>query len=239
MLRSMNLAVTAATFTATLAAATSALAVQVQWADLTSYDGVSVVQGDIIVGPDTIGVTYVGAGNAFVQTNGGTNYWTQGSPAPYTGGLVNGVPSGLIVDNAPGSTDIIAMSAGGLKTITFSQAVSDVYLALVSWNGNSGTFTQPITFVSSGCGFWGCGNPVNITANSFDGSGELHGILKFSGTFTSVSFTDRPEGWHGIQIGIGGLAPPPGIPEPSTWAMMIIGFASAGAMLRRRRAQLA
>lgn len=32
------------------------------------------------------------------------------------------------------------------------------------------------------------------------------------------------------------VLPPAAIPEPSTWAMMIVGFGSAGVMLRRRRA---
>lgn len=36
-------------------------------------------------------------------------------------------------------------------------------------------------------------------------------------------------------------APPPGpgVPEPATWAMMIMGFGAAGAILRRRRAAVA
>lgn len=29
--------------------------------------------------------------------------------------------------------------------------------------------------------------------------------------------------------------PPPGVPEPMTWSMMLVGFAAAGAMVRRRR----
>lgn len=32
-------------------------------------------------------------------------------------------------------------------------------------------------------------------------------------------------------------APPPGVPEPATWAMMLIGFGAAGAGLRRRRSK--
>jgi len=31
------------------------------------------------------------------------------------------------------------------------------------------------------------------------------------------------------------IAPPPGVPEPATWALMIMGFGSAGALLRRQR----
>jgi hypothetical protein len=46
---------------------------------------------------------------------------------------------------------------------------------------------------------------------------------------------------HDGDIGAVSLAEPPGVPEPSTWATMLVGFASLGAALRRRRgrAQLA
>lgn len=37
----------------------------------------------------------------------------------------------------------------------------------------------------------------------------------------------------------GAFAPPAGVPEPEAWALMIIGFCGAGAMLRRRRMQVA
>jgi hypothetical protein len=33
--------------------------------------------------------------------------------------------------------------------------------------------------------------------------------------------------------------PPPGVPEPRTWSMMLVGFAAAGAMVRARRRSLA
>ena len=74
-----------------------------------------------------------------------------------------------------------------------------------------------------------------MTPYSFTGQGELHGVIQFHGTFSQVSFTDRSEYWHGVQIGIGGIAPPPplGTPEPATWALMIIGFGFVGASMRR------
>lgn len=208
-------------------AATSADAVVVQWADLTDATANSVT-GTIDDNGDLVGVTYEGP-YLFTQTNGGVNYWTEGNPAPYTGGSV---------ENAPGTPDIIALSQGGAKTIRFSKTVSDVYLALVSWNGNAGTFDQPFEVISSGCGFWGCGGFTNVTSTSFTATGELHGIIRFTGAFDEVSFTDQSEGWHGILVGIGGVFVNP-VPEPASWAMMIAGFGLVGAALRRRTSKVA
>ena len=42
-----------------------------------------------------------------------------------------------------------------------------------------------------------------------------------------------------LSVGDAVAPPPPGVPEPSAWALMILGFGSAGAMLRRRRAAAA
>lgn len=233
--------VLAAAVAGAMASAGSASATIVNWADLTTQASVSnpltgltdwTVTGTIAVGMESVGVTFRGSGLAFAQTSGGgTNYWTEPNPArrPYTGGDV---------ENAPPTTDIIALNRGGLKSITFDRAVSDVYLGLVSWNGNLATFDQPFDVVSQGRGFWGDGSFGSVTPTSFVGVGELHGVIRFTGAFDDVSFTDLSENWHGIQIGIGAIAPPPGpggIPEPTTWALMLLGAGLAGSSIRRAR----
>ncbi|WP_205854222.1 hypothetical protein, partial [Phenylobacterium kunshanense] len=118
-----------------MALATSAHATVVQWADLTDAStdaaGVWTINGNIMVGGDVVGVTFTGTGVRFAQTNGGYNYYESGNA--YTNGEV---------ENRPETPDIIAIQSGSLKTISFSKAVSNVYLALVSWNNNSGTFNQ-------------------------------------------------------------------------------------------------
>jgi hypothetical protein len=199
-------------------------ATTITWANLTSYDGTSTVQGTIPVGSG-VGVTYTGSGNGFVQTNGtGTDYWT-GPAFTFDG-----------VNHAPTTNDIIALSQGGTKTITFSKPVSNVFMALVSWNGNTPTFDQPFNIVSQGCGYFGCGS-FGTTGNppftSFVGNGELHGIIEFTGTFSQISFTDSSEYWHGFDVGIGGVATRTGTPEAATWAMMILGFGFVGGVMRR------
>ena len=44
---------------------------------------------------------------------------------------------------------------------------------------------------------------------------------------------DDPSGWSNATLYTTGT--PPGVPEPATWAMMLMGFGVAGAALRRSR----
>jgi len=57
-------------------------------------------------------------------------------------------------------------------------------------------------------------------------------VLEFQGTFNTLTFTDLSESWHGLTVGIAS-----GVPEPSTWAMMILGFVGLGFMAYRRKSQ--
>ena len=139
------------------------------------------------------------------------------------------------VVNRPTGTDLITLNAGGTKVITFSQAVVNPFLAFTSWNANSVSFSAPYTVISEGCGFWGCGTFQPAGPNAFFGNGEVHGVLQFQGTFTQLVFNDSDENWHGFTVGAEGIA----VPEPATWAMMIMGFGAAGSMLRRRQKAIA
>ncbi len=230
----MKLALAAA---ATLAlSAVPAQAVTVQWVDWTSATPGTVQTSANTTVTGTLGsatVTFNSPqGVGFVTTGAGTNYWTQPNPSslPYTGGAV---------ENAPPASDIIALNLGGTKTITFSQAISGLYLALISWNSNGATFDQDFQIVSQGTGYWGSGTftkTPGATPGTYSivGSGEPHGIIYFPGTFTTLTFTDNSnEYWHGLTIGIGSFAA--AVPEPGTWAMMIGGFGAAGVAMRRRR----
>ncbi|OHB31284.1 MAG: hypothetical protein A2790_01845 [Phenylobacterium sp. RIFCSPHIGHO2_01_FULL_69_31] len=58
--------------------------------------------------------------------------------------------------------------------------------------------------------------------------------LRGSGLIQAVAGNDDAG-----QLVITTFTPTPGIPEPSTWAVMILGFGLAGAALRRRTSQFA
>jgi hypothetical protein len=185
-------------------------------------------------GPDTvvgaiggITVTYTGDYN-FVQTGGlVTNYWTEPAPgpAPYTGNAV--------VDNAPTAGEMIALTSAATHTISFSSAVLNPILAIVSLGQPSVPvtydFDTPFSVLSEGRGFWGDGSYTLGAGDSLTGY-ELHAVLQFSGLASAISWTSSPnENWHGVTVG---LAP---VPLPAALPIFGVGLALMGFVGRRRK----
>jgi hypothetical protein len=179
----------------------AALAAPVSWTDWTTAS-TSEVTGVLAFGSDTVDVSFQGEYLFAQVSGGGTNYWIPS--APYISSSV---------DNAPPDSDIIALGSGGSVTITFSQAVQDPLLALVSWNGNTVDFGVPINILSYGAGYWGNGIPIlNGPGTGFFGSGEVHGVIELPGLYDSITFTHTSEGWHGLTVGARAVV----IPLPPT-----------------------
>lgn len=202
----------------------------ITWADWTSVNnpsGQTAAPDDSAVasfGALGVSVTYVGDIYAAQINGGGTNYWSIFPAA-----------------DKPGTTDIVEIRGGGTKTITFSKSVTDVYLALVSWNNNRAEFDHSFTITAQGLGYFGQGSFISnpstprTVLRTAGATNEFHGVLKFSGPITSLTFTDGAELWHGFSIGIGSVTPVVDpVPEISSWAMMIAGFAMIGRLMRRR-----
>ena len=73
-----------------------------------------------------------------------------------------------------------------------------------------------------------------------EGAGNLHALTGW-GTYQYYDFvalgTCNSDG-HQCTAGnvlLGGLSVTPGVPEPATWAMMLLGFAGIGAAVRRKQ----
>ena len=164
--------------------------------------------GQITVGSTVINVTSAGLyGSVATQVSGGTNFWDPS--APYTS---------IAVSNPPPDTDIIGLNVGGRKTITFSQAVVDPVLALVSWNGTIIDFGTPLEILSEGEGYWGTGFfDLNSAGTGFTGVSAVHGTIRLPGTFTTITVTDTGEylarlhrRGHGARGGRSGSGPDAG-----------------------------
>jgi hypothetical protein len=177
----------------------------------------------------TIGVSYSGHVVIDSQFNNiGTYYYTGfgANPSPYTNALVA---------NAPAACDIIALAGQTnspiTNTITFSAPVVNPIMDIVSLGqqGQSSNydFNTPFTILSQGTGYFGgtgngLSNPFGNRLTGFEGNG----VIQFTGTFTSISFTASPaEYWGGFNVGV------QAVPEPMTWLVLVGGVA----LLARRR----
>jgi len=124
------------------------------------------------------------------------------------------------------STSITGLTAGTAYSLSFMMANEDnpfdaqAFQSInVSINGSA-----PVTFTAaySGPSYWG------------DWLTETLGFTAVAGTESLVFTATTP-----TDVGLDNVQVTAGVPEPSTWAMMLIGFAGLGYMAFRRKAGVA
>ena len=158
-------------------------------------------------------------------------------------------PPGVIVDgaltlNGSSNVDLVGAAytnnfAGATTTVLYGlDAFTDALVR--STNANAGTYTN----TNLNGGIFG---PLGVTFGTTDQVGfDISGI-------TGAGFFSLNDGFFSLNLDTGAatrlgsigagsligisLAPAPSVPEPGTWAMMLIGFAAIGATMRRRRSR--
>ena len=152
---------------------------------------------------------------------------TEGSCAlvPFTGitpiECAGGYTGNLIAGNVSDATGLSALAALGVSSGIWSEK-------LPSLSGNEINFSTLLTGLTV----------IGIHYGGGSRLGNATSFFKFNAGTGVDSFTFDINGLSNAAVfSTGGDVPDPqgSVPEPATWAMMMLGFGAVGAMLRRRK----
>jgi hypothetical protein len=174
-------------------------------------------------------VSYAGELDSAV-TNGTSTIWAPNTS--FIGGTVTASPSTV------GDAIFLNGSFTGTNTITFASPLVNPVFAIWSLGAPglsaSFNFNATPTFEAGGPNSQFGGSPITVAGNSVSGI-EGNGVVQFTGTFSSLSWTNTPENFYAFTVGVNGPSGPNNVvPEPSTIALFGLGLASLGLTLRRR-----
>jgi len=95
-------------------------------------------------------------------------------------------------------------------------------------------FNATPTFEAGGPNSQFGGLPITVSGNTVSGT-EGNGVVQFTGTFSSLSWTTTIENFYGFTVGVSdaGEETTP-VPEPSTIMLLGVGLAGLGLAWRRK-----
>jgi hypothetical protein len=199
-------------------------------------------------------------GGSFQADLPGATFGNQGSTIPFHVANVaddlNGGNLNFWFGTDDGSrTNLFGGPQGSLTIAVDGTGVTKVYTLADNVFGNYGVNEFSVTFHGAGgdltqfyvggdntkdyntpnCATTGCAFTPNATDWYNDGSGivlqQVEWDLPTGFGLTSMTFNQLHEVDGAILAGV-----TLGVPEPGTWALMLVGFGGLGAVLRRRRA---
>ncbi|MBS0360890.1 MAG: PEPxxWA-CTERM sorting domain-containing protein [Proteobacteria bacterium] len=235
-------AIAAATLTASVLAAGAAQATQV------FSDNFNSENGGVAANPYTSFVNWTVTGGEFTLVEGARCEGGSGGCVGLDG------RGGGPVGNEFNTTASFAYSAGSQVTVSYDIAGShadcgscandDQYEAGILWGTvgqtvndltvegfDQGTFTDSTGIILFGNGF-AVPRTAPWTTHTFSFTATEAGSFQFD--VRSYSVDGIGPLMDNVTVDVTG-----GVPEPATWALMILGFGAAGAALRRRREMLA
>jgi len=194
-----------------------------------------------VVGLDFEGIGNLNAVSNFYNGGGGTNYGVQFSPATLA-----------LVDADAGGSGNFANEPSADTVMFFLDANNAILDFAAGFTTGFSFFYSSSTAASVTVydGLGGTGNvlgTLNLTAQGFDNcSGDPTGGfcnwtavgVAFAGTAKSIDFGGTANQTAFDNITFGSDRPIGAVPEPTTWAMMLLGFGAIGGAIRSSRRRL-
>jgi len=159
----------------------------------------------------------------------GYNFAFAGGSAPGTGLFTGSTPGITAAPPGDGTQYASVLGPNGVATLTFA-----TLLPGISFFMGSPDQYNSIEFFASGVSV-GLFNGSQFTGPPANGDQSLGERISFNfngAAVNEVRFTSTQNSFEFDRVGLS-------VPEPTTWAMMLLGFGGIGAMIRRRRQTLA
>lgn len=226
---------------------TSLIALAILGATLPGF--ASSAQAAVIVGLYNSGVDSGGdgwaAGGGAGQSGGADLHWSNGGAQAFTGSLTNSAwlansATSRWVTPTPDARDSLDPWADGEYVYSLAFDLSGYDASTASFAGRFSTDNLVTAITLNGQAITGGGGSFDYWTDFSSLSGAFVGgvnVLSFNVTnFAQAS--GNPTGLR-VEFLSSNVEQPMGpVPEPSTWAMMIVGFGVIGAVMRRSRLKL-
>ena len=155
--------------------------------------------------------------------------YTGGDPSALYGKAEGGDEDGVGLNSDPSGQHEIWFDAGGGTFIALD--VSDLFGDASSVSVLFGSTTNGEEWEIFGSNVLG-----DLGSSLTSGTTEGNWILLPSfGTYTYYNFVSNNDGSDRGNVLLGALSFESAVPEPGTWAMMLLGFGAVGFSIRRRR----
>ncbi|WP_233998180.1 PEPxxWA-CTERM sorting domain-containing protein [Erythrobacter sp. QSSC1-22B] len=118
-------------------------------------------------------------------------------------------------------------AASGSLATSFDTMLGQLYSVTFNFSA-LGQGTEPLTFNAGGQSF--IFNPVANNNLAFQSGG-----FSFLGTGGTTNFNVTSAGLNNVDAIVDNITVSNAVPEPATWAMMLLGFGFVGVAMRRRR----
>ena len=192
--------------------------------------------------------TGVAADGTIAVGNGADVHWMLNDGAVFTGGTNGNFPIGpWLADDtnsrwltpSANAADSFDATTDGLYTYSETFSLAGINAATASFTGRFAVDNSVDTILLNGVALAGSGGTFT-GFTSFSSAGGTFNAGNNTLTFIVRNFASASGNPTGLRVEVAGVGDPiSAIPEPSTWAMLVMGMGLTGFAARRRKAALA